>query len=57
MATVNVGASSVRMRPGRNAGIWHVRQAGGMPPKRDPMVATGSCQHAGATVPPMSATM
>ena len=57
IATVNVGAMSVRIRSGRNDGTCTAGRPAGMPPNRDPIVATGSCNTLAATVPPRSATM
>ena len=57
IATVNVGASSVRISSGRNTGMWTSGRPAGMPPNREPIVATGSCSTLAATVPPTSATM
>ena len=57
IATVNVGAISVRIRSGRNAGRCSVGQAAGDATEPRPDGRDRQLQHAAATVPPRSATM
>ena len=57
MAIVSVGESSVRMRSARNRGTWMSGRPAGMPPKRMPIVSSGSPAAATTAVPATSATM
>ncbi len=57
IATVTAGEIRLRIRAGRNCGIWSSGRPEGMPPKREPMVATSRSASIATAVPPNSATM
>ena len=57
IATVTAGDSSVSISSGRKSGTWKCGSPDGMPPNREPIVATSSCSASAAAVPANSATM
>jgi hypothetical protein len=57
IATVNAGDSNVRINSGRKSGMCSSGKPDGIPPNREPMVATSSPKAIAATVPAKSATM
>src|SRR5258708_16376363 len=57
MATVRAGPSKAWIRSARNLGITKCGKPTGIPPKREPMVSTGSLKSTTAAVPNRKATM